>query len=61
MTDNTRRKDRWTAVLTVVFLATLAAVYAADEPGLWLGWSVVAVAVSGAAMVLFNRNTPQEP
>jgi hypothetical protein len=57
----TRRKDRVTLALTVVFVATLAVVFVADEPRLWLGWSILAVVVSGAALVHLNRNTPQEP
>ena len=58
--DSTRRKDRWTLALTLVFVASLAVVYAIDEPVLWLGWAVLAVAVSGTVMALFNRKTPQE-
>jgi hypothetical protein len=57
----TRRKDRMTLALTLVFVATLAVVYVVDEPRLWLGWSVLAVIVSGAALVHLNRDTPQEP
>jgi uncharacterized membrane protein SirB2 len=60
MTNNARRKDRWTSVLTGIFLVTLTAVYVVDEPALWLGWSIVAVVISGTVMILFNRNTPQE-
>ncbi|MDG5819377.1 hypothetical protein [Natronococcus sp. A-GB7] len=56
-----RRKDLWTTALTAVFLATLVVVYVVDEPELWLVWAVLTVVVSGAAMVLFNRETPQEP
>ncbi|WP_394740336.1 hypothetical protein [Natronococcus roseus] len=56
-----RRKDLWTAALTAVFLATLAVVYVVDEPELWLVWAVLTVVVSGAVMVFFNRETPQEP
>jgi hypothetical protein len=56
-----RRKDLWTAALTVVFLATLVVVYVVDEPELWLVWAVLTVVVSGAVMVFFNRETPQEP
>lgn len=62
MSENaSRRKDGWTAALTAVFLATLAVVYVVDEPELWLVWAVLTVVVSGAAMVFFNRETPQEP
>ncbi|WP_306059364.1 hypothetical protein [Natronococcus wangiae] len=57
----TRRKDRWTLALTLVVAASFAVVYAVDEPALWLGWAVLAAAVSGSAMVLLNRETPQEP
>ena len=56
-----RRKDLWTAALTAVFLATLVVVYLVDEPELWLVWAVLTVVISGAVMVLFNRETPQEP
>lgn len=58
--DSTRRKDRWTLALTLVFTALLAVVYAVDEPALWLGWAVLTVAVSGTAMALLNRETPKE-
>lgn len=58
---STRRKDRWTAALTAVFLATLAVVYLVDEPTLWLAWAILTVVVSGTVMALFNRETPQEP
>jgi hypothetical protein len=57
----TRRKDRVTLAVTLVFVATLTLVFVVDEPWLWLGWSILAVIVSGAALVLLNRETPQEP
>ncbi|ELY56560.1 hypothetical protein [Natronococcus jeotgali] len=56
MTDaRTRRKDRLTAALIAVSLVALAVVSLVGSPTLWVGWAVLTVVASGAAMVRFNR------
>lgn len=51
-------KDRWTFVLALVFTTTLAIAFVVDTPRIWLCWAAATVAVSGTALVVFNRGTP---
>ncbi|WP_263017626.1 hypothetical protein [Natronobiforma cellulositropha] len=49
--------DRVTVALTVVFSLSLLVVSRSGDPRLWIGWSVLMVVLSGAALIRFNRPT----
>ncbi|RQG89914.1 hypothetical protein EA462_07845 [Natrarchaeobius halalkaliphilus] len=50
------RSERWTAVLVVVFTATIYPVYAVANPSLWLAWAIGTVATAGSLLVILNRS-----
>lgn len=52
-----RRSERLTLALTAVYLATLLPVIVLADLVLWLVWGVAMVAVTGYALVAFNRTT----
>ena len=50
--------ERLTVALFVAFLVTLSLAVYADSAVVWLGWGVLTVLVTGAALVLVNRSEP---
>jgi len=50
--------ERLTLALAAGFCLSLVAVVYADNAVVWLVWGVVAVVVSGVALVFLNRSEP---
>ncbi|WP_176393196.1 hypothetical protein [Natronolimnobius baerhuensis] len=49
------RTERGTVALLGGYLVTLAVAYAFDEVVIWLVWAILMVALSGSAMMWYNR------
>ncbi|MEY7848326.1 hypothetical protein AB7C87_03885 [Natrarchaeobius sp. A-rgal3] len=54
------RTERRTLGLFVVYVLSLAVVYAVGDIRLWLAWATGAIALVGLVMIAYNRSTPTE-